>query len=61
MLEDGALEPLQLRAGLDPQRLDEPAPRRSVRIKRVGLATAPIKGDEELPQQPLAQWVLPHE
>ena len=52
--EHGALQLLELRAGLDPELLDELRPRALVDVERVGLAPAAVEGHHQLPAQALA-------
>ena len=48
MTQDLRLEPLELRAGLDPQLLDEPRARVLVRVERLGLPARAVEGQHEL-------------
>ena len=55
LAKDRGVEPLELRARLDPERLDEHLPSRAVRLERVRLAAAPVLGEHQLPAHPLAK------
>ena len=48
----------ELAAGLDPELIDERAPRALIGVERLGLAAAPVEGEHQLAAQPLAQRVL---
>ncbi len=56
--QDRLLELAQRWARLDPQLVDQRAPRALVRGQRFGLPTAAIQRQHQLPAQPLAQRVL---
>jgi hypothetical protein len=56
--EDRLLEPAQLGAGLERHLLGEHAPGFAVSLERVGLATAAIEREHQLPPQPLPERVL---
>ena len=58
VLEDPALEGLELLAGLEPELVHEPAPRLLERLERVGLATRAIQRQHQLGREALAQRVL---
>ena len=58
VLEDPALEGLELLAGLEPELLDEAAPRLLERLERVGLAAGAVERQHQLGREALAQRVL---
>ena len=53
--EDRLFERTQLRAGLDPELLDERLPAVAVARKRVGLSTVAVEGEHQLPEHPLVE------
>ena len=61
MLQDRALERLQLGARLETQILGEGAVRRAVRVQRVRLSARSVERQHELPAQPLSERVLADE
>ena len=58
VLEDPALEGLELLAGLEAELLDEAAPRLLERVECLGLATGAIQRQHQLGREALAQRVL---
>ena len=57
LAEDRPLEVLEPRPRLDPEPLDEHAPRVLVRVKRLGLASRAVEGEHQLAAQSLAERV----
>ena len=55
--QDGALESLQLRPGLEPELPGEQAAAVTVDLERVALSAAAVEGQHRLPAQPLPQRV----
>jgi hypothetical protein len=55
------LQPLERRARLDPQLVDEHAAGRLVGGQRLGLAARPVEREHQLPAQTLAEGVLRRE
>ncbi len=53
--EDRLFERTQLRAGLDPELLDERLPAVAVARKRVGLSTVAVEGEHQLPEHLLVE------
>ena len=60
-LQDRSLEPLQGRARLDPEPLDERGARGGVDPERLGLPPRAVQREHELPARALPQRVLLHE
>ena len=58
MPENGPLQLLERRAGIDPELVDERLSRDPVVLERLGLAAGPVQREHELRQQALAQGVL---
>jgi len=56
--EDGAFELLQPPARLDPEVVDQHAPRCLIRLERLGLAARPVKRKHKLRPQPLPVRML---
>ena len=61
MLEDLALQPLEVGAGLEAELLGERAATLLVDLQRLALAVGAVQGQHELPAQPLAQRMLADE
>ena len=61
VLQDGLLQPPQLRPRLEADLLVEHPPRRGVGLERLGLPPRPVQRDHELRVEALAQRVAPHE
>ena len=61
LLEHRQLKFPQLRARLDGQFLDQQRAPGAVGLERVGLATAAVESDHQLPAEPLAQRMLRNE
>ena len=61
MGEDHRLQPAQLRAGLEPELLDQEPAALAHDLERVRLAAGAVERQHQLPAQPLAQRVLGHE
>src|SRR5262249_57763871 len=61
LAEDGAVEPLQRRARLDAELVDECAPGVEIRLERLGLAARAVERQHQLAAQPFAERVLPDE
>ena len=59
--EDLRLEPLELRAGLDAQLLDEPSTRVLIRVESLRLPARAVEGQHELAAQGFTERVLTHE
>ena len=59
--EDHRLEPAQLRAGLEPELVDQEPAALAHHLERVRLASGAVERQHQLPAQPLAQRVLGHE
>ena len=57
VIEDLALEPLQLRARLDTQLVHERAPRPLIRVQRLRLSARPVEREHQLSAQTLAKRV----
>ena len=55
LAQDRAVERLELRAGFDPELLDERAARVAVRGERIGLPSRPVEREHQLRAQPLPQ------
>ena len=51
----------ELAAGLDPELVDERAPRALIGVERLGLTAGAVEREHQLAAQPLAQRVLGHE
>ena len=58
LLEDVALERLELRPGLDAELVHEPAAEIAIHGEGLGLAPARIEGTHELAREPLAKWTV---
>ena len=58
MIQDLALEALQLLARLDPELVDECAPRRLIDLERLGLTPGSVEREHELAAQPLLKRML---
>jgi hypothetical protein len=56
--QHGRMQALQLPARLDPELIDEDAPRLAVGIERVGLASTAIEGEHQRGRETLAARVL---
>ena len=57
LCQDGALESLELRPGLEPELPGEQAPAVTVGLERLALSTAAVEGQHRLPAQALPQRV----
>jgi hypothetical protein len=58
--EDGPFELLQRATRLKPELLREAMSPRAICVERTGLLACPVQRDHQLPEQPLAERVLPH-
>src|SRR5262249_19313863 len=61
LIEDGSLEPAELRSRLDGEGLDEHASRIAICGQGIGLSAAPIQRDHELTAKALHERVPPDE
>ena len=61
MAEDRSLQSLQRLTRLDPEVVDQRAPRFGVRIERVGLSVSTVEGEHLLRAESFPQRMLTHE
>ena len=55
LAQDPLVQALQVRGRVDAKLLGKPVPQRRVRGERLGLAAAPVQGEDPLPGEPFAQ------